>query len=200
MRRRLGRTLAFAAAGWLALGCAARTPSEPPPDPVPMARAPYMVGASDVLRISVWKNPELSVDVPVRADGKISMPLLDDVQAEGLTSLELKEVVTRELEEYIAAPDVTVVVLQMNSRFVSVMGAVARTMRIPLTSELRVLEAIALAGGFTAFADKSNVRIVRPGDDGAEVEYRFDYGSYIKGKAPGTNIVLRPGDMVIVPD
>lgn len=165
-----------------------------------MARQTYVIGVTDLLRITVWKNPEISEDVPVRPDGKISVALLGDVQAEGLTPEELAEVVGRELEEYVAAPDVTVVVLEMKSRYVSVMGEVARTARVPLQQELRVLEAITLVGGFTTFADKSNVRIVRRQPDGSEVEYRFDYDEYIHGRAPGTNIVLKHGDMVIVPD
>jgi len=166
-----------------------------------MDRAPYTIGVTDVLRITVWKNPELTVEaVPVRADGKISVPLINDVQAEGLTPEELKDVITRELSEYIAEPNATVVVVQMNSRFVSVIGEVARATRVPLTRDLRVLEAIAEAGGFGPFANKSNVRIVRRHDDGTESEYRFDYGAYIRGLAPGTNIVLQHGDTIIVPD
>jgi polysaccharide export outer membrane protein len=165
-----------------------------------MDRETYRIGVTDVLRISVWKNPELEVVVPVRPDGKISFPLLDDIQAEGLRVMELKEILTRELAEYITAPDVTVIVLEMNSQFVSIMGAVPGNTRIPITRDLRVLEAIAQAGGFTTFADKKNIRIVRRGSGGEEVEYRFDYNAYIKGKAPGTNIVLQHGDMVIVPE
>lgn len=165
-----------------------------------MDREPYTIGVTDVLRIDVWKNPEVTVDVPVRADGMISVALVDDVQAEGLTPQELKEVITRELSEYIENPDVTVIVLQMNSRFVSVIGEVAQDVRVPLTRELRVLEAIASAGGFSTFADRSDVRIVRRNDDGTEAEYRFDYPAYIRGRAPGTNIVLQHGDTIIVPD
>ena len=182
------------------VGCAARTLSIPPPDPDPMDREVYRIGVTDKLEISVWKNPELEVVVPVRPDGKISFPLLDDVQAEGLEVMELKEILTRELAEYITAPDVTVVVLEMNSQFVSVMGAVLQNTRIGLTRDLRVLEAIASTGGFTTFADKGNIRIVRRGENGTEVEYRFDYDAYIKGKAPGTNIVLKHGDTIIVPE
>lgn len=165
-----------------------------------MDRETYRIGVTDVLRISVWKNPELDVVVPVRPDGRISFPLLDDIQAEGLRVMELKEILTRELAEYITAPDVTVIVLEMNSQFVSIMGAVPANTRIPITRDLRVLEAIAQAGGFTTFADKNDIRIVRRGPGGEEVEYRFDYNAYIKGKAPGTNIVLQHGDMVIVPE
>ena len=182
------------------LGCGARSLAPPPPDPNPMDREDYVIGVTDVIQISVWKNPELSVQVPVRPDGKISVPLLDDVQSEGLTPEELKEVITRELGEYVTAPDVTVVIIQMNSRFVSVIGGVGRTIRVPLTRDMRVLEAITMAGGFTTFADKGDVRVVRRTLEGAELEYRFDYDEYIKGRAPGTNIVLRNGDMIIVPD
>jgi polysaccharide export outer membrane protein len=165
-----------------------------------MARQTYTIGVTDVLEIVVWKNEELSVRVPVRPDGKISVPLLDDVQAEGLTPVELKEVLTRELAEFVTAPDVAVIVLEMNSQFVSVVGEVARNAQINLTKDLRVLEAIAAVGGFNLFADKSDVRIVRRRPDGSEAEFAFDYEAYIRGKAPGTNIVLQDGDTIIVHD
>ena len=181
-------------------GCQSRTLSPPPLDPNPMERSGYVVGVEDVLQISVWKNEELSVVVPVRADGKISVPLVDDVQAEGLQAMEIKEVLTRELSEFITAPDVTVIVLEMNSRYVNVIGAVPRSGQIPLVKDLRVLEAIAAMGGFALFANTRDVRIVRRQSDGGEVEYRFNYDAYIKGRAPGTNIVLRSGDTIIVPE
>ena len=189
-----------AIAGLLAIGCFGRTLSPPPPDPTPTDRVTYTIGVTDVLKIAVWKNPELTVEVPVRPDGMISVPLINDVQAEGLTPEELKEVITRELAEYVTEPNVTVVVIQMNSRFVSVIGEVGQDTRVPLTRDLRVLEAIASAGGFGPFADKSDVRIVRRNGDGTESEYRFDYDAYIRGRAPGTNIVLQHGDTIVVPD
>ena len=197
--RRGSSLLAFLlmAAFW---GCQSRTISPPPLDPDPMERSGYVVGVEDVLQISVWKNEELSVVVPVRADGKISVPLVDDVQAEGLQAMEIKEVLTRELSEFITAPDVTVIVLEMNSRYVNVIGAVPRSGQIPLVKDLRVLEAIAAMGGFALFANTRDVRIVRRQPDGGEVEYRFNYDAYIKGRAPGTNIVLRSGDTIIVPE
>jgi polysaccharide export outer membrane protein len=191
--------LAFLLMGAL-WGCQTRDLSPPPIDPDPMERSSYVVGVEDVLQISVWKNEELSVVVPVRSDGKISVPLVDDVQAEGLEAMEIKEVLTRELSEFITAPDVTVVVVEMNSRYVNVIGAVPRSGQIPIVKDLRVLEAIATMGGFALFADTRDVRIVRRQPDGSEVEYRFDYDAYIKGRAPGTNIVLRSGDTVIVPE
>ncbi|MDJ0868593.1 MAG: polysaccharide biosynthesis/export family protein, partial [Myxococcota bacterium] len=105
----------------VASGCSARSPSPTPPEPEPFERGEYVIGASDVLRILVWKNPELSSDaVPVRPDGKISVPLLDDVQAAGLTTGELKEILTERFNEYVAAPDVTVIVTQVNSKKVYV--------------------------------------------------------------------------------
>ncbi len=191
--------LAFLLMGAL-WACQSRNLSPPPPDPVPMERSGYVVGVQDVLQISVWKNEELSVVVPVRSDGKISVPLVDDVQAEGLQAMEIKEVLTRELSEFITAPDVTVVVLEMNSRHVNVIGAVPRSGQIPLVKDLRVLEAIATMGGFALFADTGDIRIVRRQPDGGEIEFRFDYDAYIKGRAPGTNLVLRSGDTVIVPE
>jgi polysaccharide export outer membrane protein len=184
----------------LLAGCAARSLSPPPADPDPMARDIYRIGVTDILRVAVWRNDELSVDVPVRPDGKISVPLLDDIQAEGLEPTELKEVLTREFAEYVTAPNVTVIVLQMNSRFISVLGGVNHEGRVPLTRNLRVMEALAASNGFTTFADKGDIRIVRRRPDGTEVEYRFDYDAYIKGNAPGTNIVLANGDTIIVPD
>ncbi len=190
---------ALAALAAVFAACAGRAPSPPPPDPTDAERE-YRVGVTDLLRISVWRNPELSVDVPVRPDGNISVPLLDDIRAEGLTPQELKDVLTRALAEYITAPDVTVMVIQMNSRFVSVIGGVRNETRVPLTRDLRVLEAIASVGGFDTFAQKSDVRIVRRNPDGSETEYRFDYDAYIKGNAPGTNVVLRNGDTIIVPE
>ena len=196
---------AMTRAGWLVLlillaGCANRALSPPPPDPDPLDRESYHIGISDVLRITVWRNEELSVQVPVRPDGKISVPLLDDIQAEGLTPVELKEVLTREFAEYVTSPHVTVIVLEMNSHFVSVLGGVNREGRIPLVKDMRVLEAIAASSGFSDFADKGNIRVVRRDTQGVEQEYRFNYKAYIKGKAPGTNIMLKNGDAILVPD
>jgi polysaccharide export outer membrane protein len=190
-----------AALGLCLAGCAARELSPPPPQPDHLDHDPYVIGVRDRLRVSVWKNPELSMEVIVRMDGKISLPLLDDVQAEGLTPMELKEFLTREFSEYVTAPDVTVIVTQMNSQFVLLMGdGIRRNTQVQLTRDMRVLDAIAVGGGFSSFADRDNVRIVRRQDDGTEVEYRFDYDAYIKGRAPGTNIVLKNRDTIIVPD
>ena len=183
------------------LACGSKHPKgETPAEVGPGSRDEYIIGVTDRVQISVWKNPELSVSVPVRSDGKISVPLLDDVQAEGLTPQELKEVVTQELSDYVSSPDVTVIVTETNSRVASVLGdGVSRPGLVPISRETRVLDAIAQMGGFTAFADRDDVRILRRTENGI-VEYHFDYDAYVAGKAPGTNIVLRPGDHVVVPD
>ena len=181
----------------VSLGCAGSGmphPQEPPP----MDKAEYLLGAGDLLTIRVWKNTELSVEAPVRPDGKISSPLLDDVQAEGLTALELKEVITRDLGEYISNPDVTVVVRQVNKR-IHVLGEVGRKGPQMLSSDVRVTDAISAAGGFGTFADKKRVKVIRR-QEGGEVEYRFNYDAYVAGKAPGTNLLLAPGDTIVVPD
>lgn len=177
--------------------------SGPPPPPPEFQSKPlegvYRIGPSDIVRVLVWKNPELSVDVPVRPDGKISVPLLDDVQAAGLTTEELKGVITIELNEYITAPDVTVVVLNALSKRIFVVGQVLRSGPIPMANEMRVLEVLSVAGGFGPFADRSDVRVLRV-VEGEERVYRFDYDAFMAGNAPGTNIVLHPGDTIVVPD
>ncbi len=195
-----GRAFSTIGAVLVLAGCASRA-LPPPPEPDPLDREAYVIGPSDVLSIRVWKNPELSMDgVPVRPDGKISVPLVDDVQAAGLTTAELKEILTASLAEYVTAPDVTVVVLSMESKRVFVVGEVARPTSVPLTQDLRVLDAIVITGGFNAFADRGDVRVLRRTKDGSVVEYRFDYDAFVRGDAPGSNLMLQPGDTIVVPD
>jgi polysaccharide export outer membrane protein len=171
----------------------------PPPQPAPGQREPYVIGPPDRLAIRVWKNPELSVNVQVRSDGMISMPLLDDVQAEGLTPEELKEVITQALSEYVATPDVTVIVESMPSKAVFVIGdGIARRGPVILNREMRILDLLANQGGFTQFAQRDDIRILRRQEDGSLVQYRFDFDAYLSGAAPDTNIVLEPGDTIVV--
>jgi polysaccharide export outer membrane protein len=192
--------IAATAAG-LVIACAHRPTEEPPQDPDPgTAVAPYVIGPRDLLRISVWQTSSFPVDVPVRPDGKISVPLADDIVAAGRTPEQLKQDIARKLSKHLESPDVTVIVLEMNSRFVSVVGRVAKSSRIPLTENMRVVEAIALAGGFDEFADGADIRVVRHLPDGKEVEYRFDYDAYMSGSKPATNFLLAPGDVIYVPD
>ncbi len=195
---RQGLLVLLAALAALVAGCAPRG-AVPPPEPDPGAREPYVIGIPDVLRVVVWRNPDLSVEVPVRRDGKISVPLVDDVQAEGLTPEELKEVLTESLAEYVTAPDVTVIVLETNSHTVTVVGGVARSGQIPLTRQMRVLEAIATMGGFNPWARRDRVKIIRR-DEGGVREFMFNFGAYSAGKAPDSNLLLRPGDTIVVPE
>jgi len=177
-------------------------PVSRPPDEEPMLdRDTYVIGSQDRLNIVVWKNPELTTVVPVRPDGRISVPLVDDVQAAGLTAAELKLVLQEKLEEYVAAPEVTVIVSEVLSRRVYLIGGgVARQTAVQINQDMRVLDAIATAGGFTAFAKKDGVRILRRTSSGLK-EYRFDYDAFLRGDAPlESNFLLQPGDTIIVPD
>jgi polysaccharide export outer membrane protein len=188
--------LSLALAG---LACAAPPSAEEFEKPPELSQQPYVFGAGDVLDVRVWKNPELSAEAAVRPDGQITLPLVGDVVADGLTSEELTKVIREKLSEYITNPDVFVGLKQAGSKRVYVIGEVAHGGPIPLASELRVMDVIAISGGFSPFADKGDVRIIRR-EGGQEREYRFDYDAYVSGDAPGTNVVLRPGDTVVVHD
>jgi len=155
----------------------------------------YRIGAEDVLQISVWKNEAMSRTVPVRPDGKISLPLLNDVQAGGLTALELRAVLTTKLAEYIPSPEVSVIVSDVRSFKVSVMGEVARPGRFELRSWTTVLDVLALAGGFTQFAARSRIVILRP-EGTAMKRIPFNYN---KLAGEQENLYLRNGDIVLVP-
>jgi polysaccharide export outer membrane protein len=127
------------------------------------------------------------------------VPLVGSVSAKGLTTNELEDVVAHGLEEFIAAPEVSVVVLQVNSKRVSVVGEVLRSGPQNVSLDTRVVDAISAAGGFTAFANRRKVKVIRRGA-GEELEFRFDYDAFEAGRAPGTNVRLLPGDTVLVPD
>jgi polysaccharide export outer membrane protein len=180
-----------------ALAACATTRLQPPPSEAPEA-GPYRFGQGDQIAVRVWKNQELSVEVPVRPDGMISVPLLNDVQAAGLTADELRDGIAKKLAEFISAPNVTVILMQSAKR-VSIEGEVQRPGPVSLATQLTVIDAISAAGGLTVFADDDDIRVIRRGQDGQELEFRFDYGAYVRGRAPGTNIVLQPGDVIVVP-
>ncbi len=196
-RPRLSR-LAGAVLLVVATGCAG-----PSALPAPAATSgepeAYVIGVRDVLKISVWEDPGLGGQAVVRTDGMISVPLLDDVRAEGLTPQELKQVMTEALSVYVTDPVVTVAVMAMDSQTVSVLGGVVRSGQVPLHRQMRVLQAVARSGGFSRSAKRNEVRILRSTRAGL-VEYRFDYSAYLAGKAPESNRVLRAGDTVVVPD
>jgi polysaccharide biosynthesis/export protein len=162
------------------------------------ATAPdYVIGADDTLHISVWKEPDLSETLPVRPDGKISMPLLDDIPAAGMTPELLKELITSKLKKYIADPRVTVVVTAMNSRRIFVTGEVTHTGPMNLLPHMTMLQALSQAG-FTQFANVKKIYLLRT-ENGKQVKLPFDYKAVIKGDHPEQNIALKPGDTLVVP-
>jgi polysaccharide export outer membrane protein len=159
----------------------------------------YIIGPSDVLAINVWKDAELSRTVPVRPDGKISFPLIGELQVSGLTALKVQRMVAERLKEYISNPEVTVIVQEVKSRTFAVLGKVAKPGSYELGKPTTVLEAIAMAGGFLDFAKTSKVYIIRPRGNGSSDTLHFDYKKVIKGHNPEQNVELMSGDTVIVP-
>lgn len=179
--------------------------SGPPPPPPPGARVvgevqDYVIGVPDLLKLTVWQHPDLSGPVLVRRDGKISVPLIGDVQAEGLTPEALAEEIRVALSDYIAKPHVDIAVTEMRSQVCSVIGGgVVRSGIVELQHNTRVIDAIAAMGGLTPFAKKTRIRILRDTPEG-QIEYPFDYEAFIDGQAPASNILLEPGDTIIVPE
>ncbi|HXX44116.1 MAG TPA: polysaccharide biosynthesis/export family protein [Candidatus Acidoferrales bacterium] len=158
----------------------------------------YVIGSQDVLDISVWKEAELTRTVPVRPDGKISLPLLNDVQAAGLTPMQLANEITTGLKKFVTDPEVTVIVAQINSQRVYIMGEAARPGAYPLLPNMTFLQALSSAGGFTQFAKLRKIYMFRM-ENGKQVKYPFDYKDVISGKRPEQNIVLKAGDTIVVP-
>ena len=159
----------------------------------------YKIGAGDILEITIWKEPDLSRGaVLVRTDGKISFPLLNDVQAAGLTPLEMKRNMEIGLKEFISNPFVTITVRSPESQKIYILGEVLSTGEYPLTKNLTVLQAFALAGGFTEWASKKEIILMRK-EGGKEKIYRINYKNIIKGKDLSQNIKLKADDTIIVP-
>ena len=159
----------------------------------------YIIASGDVLEITTWKEPDLSRDeIVVRTDGKITFPLLNDVQAAGLPALELKKVFENELKDYVDNPVVTVVVRRAESQKFYVLGEVNNTGEFPLTKNLTVLQAVAMAGGFTEWASTKNIILMRK-EDGKEKNYRINYNDIIKAKDLSQNLELKADDTIIVP-
>ena len=156
----------------------------------------YRIGPEDILQISVWKNEAMSRTLPVRPDGKISLPLLSDVQAAGLTAIELREILTKKLAEYMPNPEVSVIVSEIRSFKVSVIGEVSRPGRYELRSWTTVLDVLALAGGFTQFAARTKIVILHP--EGRTMKrILFNYNKVSAGEQE--NFYLRNGDIILVP-
>lgn len=163
----------------------------------PAQESDYVIGADDLLKIVVWKETELTETLPVRPDGKISMPLLGDVAAAGMTPTDLAESIKQKLKKYIADPRVTVVVAAMNSRRVFVTGEVSHSGAIPLLPHMTVLQALSSAG-FTQFANLKSIYVLR-NEGGRQTKLPFNYKEVVKGQHSEENVELRPGDTVVVP-
>ncbi len=158
----------------------------------------YVIGPEDVLYIHVWKEESLSRTVPVRTDGKISLPLINDIQAAALTPLQLKEILTEKFKMFIDNPNVSVVVTEANSMKVFVSGQIRAPGVYRLRSETTLLQIIPMAGGFTDWANQKKILIIR-NEDGKEKRFTVNYKKIVSGDAPATNIVLKAGDSIIVP-
>jgi polysaccharide export outer membrane protein len=158
----------------------------------------YVIGPQDVLDVNVWKEPDMTRIVPVRPDGKITLPLINDVEAAGSTPQQLAAAVTERLRKFITEPQVTVIVTQINSQRVFVVGEVLRAGAFPLVPGTTVLQALASAGGFTTFANVKKIHVMRV-VNGKHIELPFNYREVLKGDNPDQNITLEPGDTVVVP-
>ncbi len=158
----------------------------------------YVIGANDVLSIVFWRDKEMSADVTVRPDGKISLPLLRDVDAAGLTPEELRRRLVDAASKYVAEPNAAVIVREIHSRNVFITGNVAKPSAYPLNGTVNVLQLIATAGGLLEYADAKNIRIIRT-ENGAQHYLRFNYKEVVQGRNTEQNIVLKPGDTIVVP-
>ncbi|HEX3436011.1 MAG TPA: polysaccharide biosynthesis/export family protein [Pseudacidobacterium sp.] len=159
----------------------------------------FVIGNDDLLSINVWKEPDISRSIPVRSDGRISLPLVGEVQAAGQTPLQLEQEIASRLKSYIAEPEVTVIVQQINSEKFNILGQVAKPGSYSLTSGMTVLDAIAAAGGFRDFAKQKGIYVLRSNTSGAETRIAFNYKDVVKGKSSEQNIKLEPRDTIIVP-
>jgi len=173
----------------------------PPAQAVPVGVTPpsdYTIGADDVLEVIVWREKDLSAEVKVRPDGKVSLPLVNDIQAGGLTPEAFRAAVTSAVTKFVEAPSVTVIVKQINSRQVFVMGEVVKPGTYPLTAPTTVLQLLAQAGGPTPYAKVDEIGVMRT-VDGKTTRHLFNYKEVSRGRKIEQNIMLRPGDTVIIP-
>ncbi len=159
--------------------------------------ATYVIGPEDVLHIAVWKEADLTATLPVRPDGKISLPLLDDVQAAGLTPKQLGDSITEKLKKFVADPRVTIVVTQINSKRVYLVGEVSHTGPMPMLPNMTVLQALSSAG-LTQFANTKKIYLLR-NENGKQQKLPVNYRKLVKGEQIDNNYVLVPGDTIVVP-
>ena len=159
----------------------------------------FIIGNDDLLAINVWKEPDISRSIPVRSDGRISLPLVGELQATGRTPLQLEQDISSKLRNYIAEPEVTVMVQEIHSQKFNILGEVLRPGSYSLDLATTVLDAIAAAGGFRDFANQKGIYILRQNPTSGESRIPFNYKNVIKGKNPQENIKLEPRDTIVVP-
>jgi polysaccharide biosynthesis/export protein len=193
---------ALATGAWGQANAKASNDAKPAADkaqtqPASVAGPDYVIGADDMLHISVWKEPDLTESLPVRPDGKISLPLLNDVVAAGLTPTQLADSITTKLKKYISDPRVTVVVTAMNSQRIYVLGEVSHPGSTVLQPNMTVLQALAGAG-FTQFANTKGIYVLRM-ENGKQQKIPVHYRALIKGESIEQNLILKPGDTIVVP-
>jgi len=160
--------------------------------------AGYVVGDSDILHVNVWKEPEVSQTVVVRTDGNISLPLINEVKVSGLTPLQIQDLVAERLKGFLNNPQVTVTVAEIRSKRAFITGEVTRPGTYSLNAQTTVLQLIAQAGGFTPFAKKDSIVVLRT-EEGKQMRLKFKYKEVVRGKKTEQNIALHPGDTVVVP-
>ena len=211
----IARSLAFAwAVAAIAPASAVAQPSQAPnakpaagvvaavpagvPAPVLAAIPDYLIGAEDVLAIVFWRDKEMSTEVAVRPDGKITLPLLNEIRAAGLTPAQLKDLLVEESKKFVEDPNVTVVVKQINSRRVFITGEVGKPGPYPLMAPTTVMQMLVVAGGLRDYAHSEKIAIMRT-ENGKPTSYRFNYKEFVKNKNLKQNIDLKPGDTIIVP-
>lgn len=174
----------------------ATSASAPEPTKIAVNSIPrdYIIGSEDVLAVNIWKEPEISRTVPVRPDGKITLPLVGDVQASGLTPHKLEESLKEGLKAYVENPEVTVIVQEIKSLKFNIVGEISRPGSYPLSQPMTVLDAIAVGGGLRDFAKGSHIYVLRDNN-----RLPFNYKQVIKGRRLSDNVVLQPGDTIVVP-
>jgi polysaccharide export outer membrane protein len=190
-------TVGIVALTTLGLGSASAPAEEPGAPPTP-EQGDYRIGPEDVLDIAVWNNAAISRTTPVRPDGKISLPLLNDVQAAGLTPMQLRDVLNKKLAEYMPSPEVSVIVREVHSFKVSVIGEVKRPGRHELRSRATVLDVLALAEGLGEFAARGRIVILRP-EGNTLKRIPFNYNKVVSPNGEMENFLLQPGDIIVVP-
>ncbi len=158
----------------------------------------YLIGPGDVLSIDVWKEPDLSKQVSVRLDGHISLPLVNDVEAAGLTSTELREQLTKKYKDFVDVPEVSVTVIESRSKRIYLLGKVNAPGEYPLQKNMTIVQAISLAGGLAEWADSSDIKLIRK-IKGTEKTFRVDYDAIVSGEDLAQNVQLQPDDTIFVP-